>query len=69
MTSLEKHGGRFPTLLQQKKRNLGRTNQKITWWGVLLFPGLCFGSEEVTPQHTIENYAFVADTFLFFPLP
>lgn len=58
----------FPTSLQWKKGKLGRTDQEITssvWFLAVLW----FGPEEITSQHTIENYAFVADAFLFFPLP
>lgn len=41
-------------------------NQEITQQ-CLVSGCAVFGSEETTSQHTTENYAFVADAFLFFP--
>lgn len=40
-------------------------NQEITQQ-CLVSGCAVFGSEEITSQHTIENYAFVTDAFLFF---
>lgn len=41
-------------------------NQEITQQ-CLVSNCAVFGSEEITSQRTIENYAFMADAFLFFP--